>query len=102
MSALARLSDIDGGGLLFERGGASATASIERLATSPLGDSAGLAFQNAVLIAALSDDQWHHVPFFCEESLELTLGERVTYMKKEAEGVAKATCSETTGRYCFR
>jgi hypothetical protein len=59
MSPLARLSDIDGGSLLFERGGASATASIERFATSPLRDSAGLAFQNAVLVTALSDDQWH-------------------------------------------
>ena len=72
MPTLARLGDVDGRGLLSEGRGAPAPASVERLAGSPLGDPARLTFQNAVFVAALSDDQGHHVSLFWEWSLELT------------------------------
>jgi len=99
----ARLGDVDGSGLFSERRGASAPASVKRLAGSPLGDPAGLTFQNAVFVAALSDDQGHHVSRFREGSLpELTLGEDAGTTRLLSRRFAKATCSRATPRYCFR
>jgi hypothetical protein len=51
---------------------------------SPSGDPAGLTFQNAVFVAALSDDQGHHVSLFWKGSPELT---PVTQKQRTAGGV---------------
>lgn len=72
VSTSARLGDVDRSGLLSEGRRAPAPAPVERLAGSPPGDPAGLAFQNAVFVTALSDDQGHHVSLLQMEGLEPT------------------------------